>query len=1133
MRCIIILFTPFFLLLEIIVWECGRANGYKIEAQSMYSNAGTLRDSDLLSREIQKRASGLMNQPMAVNIMASPISFNYNQAIPGRIAQPGISGYGRDGNMIGHAGASAVVDFNPALLRGYRGQPGIKIRINRRSFQYATTLAQIILNREIVKFEIPDITQNIKEFYLEVTICNIYISNYRQPECLVIFPAPPNQIVFTVNDFDIGLAGNLDGVINAIFPIQIFGIVHVNFYHMSVSITLKVIRSIYGTPQVVVCGCAVEIPYADVCIENGGLLGEIANLFFRKTISERVRSIAPNAICGMLPTVINERINPILARIPQSISFMQIINLFKGLLGGSKPAHCYSPQCQARLSVAKLPPSSRGIGVSPPRNPPPLPLSPSSPTFTMAKLPPGSKVIDASPPRNPPPLPLSPSSPTPTVAKIPPNSRGIDALPPRNPPLLPLPPLSSTSKQNANRVASSKTSIAKIAASVPTHVAAQQVQPKFRNNIKEKEKKTESFGTVTNNGEIVGNGTSTIKEKSSSNGLVTKSNAQYYNQSTQSTQRILSIVAHPFARTKSEMEELESLLSDIRKDIINLSRTVQSSSMQQSQQTATLRLSPEKLYQQQQQQQQNQQRLSQQQNQQQLSQQQNQQPLSQQQNQQQLSQQQNQQPLSQQQNQQPLSQQQNQQRLSQQQNQQQLSQQQNQQRLSQQQNQQRLSQQQNQQRLSQQQEQKTAQKLLRHSSAKPLVHNSKIIATSNQLNSRKPSDQFNRAASVVSFAVPLAKGFDKISGDFKLRAESVGGVNDFRGKINDPCAGCTPDDSFDAFRNLIIQQLDLRKVANLFLTTQLLQSHATFYDYSLDLNGEFSPNGRGGTPFGPFPMQWPISVGSSMIEILISDFTINSLLYWIHKSNFFSFRIGPEAPGIGTLLTTGCDISNDNFSEENENESLFIRLLRLTERRHRYYHYHQKRSKRQMITGGDSSLGNLADLGICLGDILPAVKEEYPNSTLALFIHSARAPSIIISRRGGGSIQIDLTAFIDIYLDRTNVRVGTITVIAVGDIMLRITGQRISGNATLPIFKLLDRDQTLGLSQDALDNLASLAKDIILKGINQQLNRGMEISLPTSTLPLNIISPRIAILEHSIHIASDFTASSSALSMLS
>lgn len=55
------------------------------------------------------------------------------------------------------------------------------------------------------------------------------------------------------------------------------------------------------------------------------------------------------------------------------------------------------------------------------------------------------------------------------------------------------------------------------------------------------------------------------------------------------------------------------------------------------------------------------------------------------------------------------------------------------------------------------------------------------------------------------------------------------------------------------------------------------------------------------------------------------------------------------------------------------------------------------------------------------------------------------------------------------------------TVIAVADIMLQIIGQRIVANASLPVLRLIDRDQTLGLQQDALDNLASLANDMILK----------------------------------------------------
>lgn len=50
------------------------------------------------------------------------------------------------------------------------------------------------------------------------------------------------------------------------------------------------------------------------------------------------------------------------------------------------------------------------------------------------------------------------------------------------------------------------------------------------------------------------------------------------------------------------------------------------------------------------------------------------------------------------------------------------------------------------------------------------------------------------------------------------------------------------------------------------------------------LNGEFSPGGVGGTPFGAFPMFFPQPVGHKMAELLISDWTVNSLFYHLHKS---------------------------------------------------------------------------------------------------------------------------------------------------------------------------------------------------------------------------------------------------------
>ncbi|VDN37782.1 unnamed protein product [Gongylonema pulchrum] len=85
--------------------------------------------------------------------------------------------------------------------------------------------------------------------------------------------------------------------------------------------------------------------------------------------------MVPDRICQMLPQVINEKVNPLLARIPQSIPFSQIASIMSGLLGPSAPAYCYSPQCQITTTTPPPPPlpplpSDTGSAAGPPNNPP-------------------------------------------------------------------------------------------------------------------------------------------------------------------------------------------------------------------------------------------------------------------------------------------------------------------------------------------------------------------------------------------------------------------------------------------------------------------------------------------------------------------------------------------------------------------------------------------------------------------------------------------------------------------------------------------------------------------------------------------------------------------------------------------
>ena len=53
------------------------------------------------------------------------------------------------------------------------------------------------------------------------------------------------------------------------------------------------------------------------------------------------------------------------------------------------------------------------------------------------------------------------------------------------------------------------------------------------------------------------------------------------------------------------------------------------------------------------------------------------------------------------------------------------------------------------------------------------------------------------------------------------------------------------------------------------------------------VNGDFIDNSHtsenmGKAPFGAFPMQWP-SIGAKMMGISISDWTINTLFFQLHR----------------------------------------------------------------------------------------------------------------------------------------------------------------------------------------------------------------------------------------------------------
>ncbi|PIO74077.1 hypothetical protein TELCIR_03924 [Teladorsagia circumcincta] len=359
----------------------------------------------------------------------------------------------------------------------------------------------------------------------------------------------------------------------------------------------------------------------------------------------------------------------------------------------------------------------------------------------------------------------------------------------------------------------------------------------------------------------------------------------------------------------------------------------------------------------------------------------------------------------------------------------------------------------------------------------------------------------------------------------------------------DLCAKCPPaqpaDDPMSFIRQLAAG-LDMRKLSDLYLSIQLVGTSATSNDFTVDLTGEFSPNAQGGTPFGAFPVQFPYAFDSHMAEFIVTDYTVNSLFYWLHRKQFLTFHIGPNTPKIGELLKTTCNEDEDDEGLEatevelDEEGSDRRRRRKVSKKTLKTWRNRRETAVEIMMRGRGKrqDAGGLADLGICFGDILPAVREKYPNQKIAIVIRTVRAPSAIFSAARGGMVTLDLVADADIYIDGTNNRVGTITIAATIVIVAQIQGNRLTGTAEITSLKLTDRAGTLGLPQDALDNLGNLGKELIQKLLNDTLQKGIVINLPLSGLgglPINIINPSVRIIEHGIYIATDLTVSPSLL----
>lgn len=763
--------------------------------------------------------------------------------------------------------ASETGTFDPALAGGTFGLPGIKFRINPSGFEYLSRLGYRLINRLIASSRLPEIHQCLPQADGCINVYSLHITNFRLPTNIHIYPGPPNLIHLDVLDFDISISGELNGKITIIEGIALFGNVNVQLNRVNARLSIVLAISPDHSLEAQLVNCRVNIGQGDLFITNGGTVGNLVNTSLRRKVSNYLRRRLGRQICGRIPSVLNERINPRLRQsIPKTIPITTMVQLL-----------------QEHFDLNSLLGSAEGQAV-------------------MAS--------------------------------------GVKTCP-------------STCKAK-KAIKSSKLKAAIVAAAPLRHSLSS------RNLV-----------APPPNGRIE-------SLRAQSPRLATSNSLERVNRS----------------ESKNHPRQHRRISSAI---VAQKGRSVRNS---------------------------------------------------------------------------------------------------------------------------------------QHTAHFGQQQRSRMFASNTQ-------------------KIALIEA----------------------GSENDPCKNCsggggsTSSGGTAQAISHVLRTLDMRKLEGIYLNTELLGTHANQDEYIVDLNGQVSSRAGGAVPFAPFPMEFNEHPGRRMVDLLISDFTINSLLFQLHRVGFIHIKIDPETPQIGKLLQTTCGDEDLEDTGVELDESVFRRRKRHLLPKRQAGNDTQttdvsetetstdadeaetstdvgvstasstnEETTTAVATESDSEGSDSTDSGdetssllegVCLSTVLPAFS-RWPKQQVEIEVYSAeRAPAVILSRKNGGTVTLKAVLNADFFIRSTHEKAGTLRIDTTLDIKLTSQGRHLAGQAKLTELKLREvGGKKLGVEQDALDNLANTAQVLIEANINKMIGKGIDVKIPpqragAQALPIEIIDPEVSVVEHGIVLSAD------------
>ncbi|CAK5099673.1 unnamed protein product [Meloidogyne enterolobii] len=270
----------------------------------------------------------------------------------------------------------------------------------------------------------------------------------------------------------------------------------------------------------------------------------------------------------------------------------------------------------------------------------------------------------------------------------------------------------------------------------------------------------------------------------------------------------------------------------------------------------------------------------------------------------------------------------------------------------------------------------------------------------------------------------------------------------------------------------LFASFNVSRADKLLLDYTIIDVRADHRGVEVDSSGEVSLRGRGGTPFGPMTLTLPLLANEeNMLQMLVSDFMPNSLLYHGHSIGLFNARVDTKTPHFGSLMRTTCPAS----------------------------------------TG----------LLFCLGDFFPTLRRLHPDHSLALLFSTLQSPVIKFRPQSAGGISFSLVGRIIMsLLEGNSTKTNKMKETEVAQMQINVNAHmkiKLSSTTVRPkitLDKISLKTLTPGiLAQEELDRSVLLSKEVLQRMVNDILRGG--IPIPVHPL-LRLHRPKVKIQDRAL-----------------